>query len=124
MKYLAALLLSIWTLTPSGRAEVPTGLSDTELFDRHVRPLLNKECLRCHGGNQTRNGLDVSSRADLIRGGVSGPALVPGDPQKSLLIRAVRYQGDFHMPPKARLDDAQIGVLEEWVRRGAPWRAK
>jgi hypothetical protein len=49
---------------------------------------------------------------------------VPGDPQKSLLIRAVRYQGDYHMPPKARLDAARIAALEEWVRRGAPWPVK
>jgi mono/diheme cytochrome c family protein len=94
---------------------------DRAFFESKVRPVLEKNCLLCHGGAKVRNGLEVTSRPSLLRGGDHGPAIVPGDPDRSLMIRAVRYTGNFHMPPKGKLDDQQIADLAEWVRRGAPW---
>lgn len=94
---------------------------DRAFFEAKVRPVLEQNCLLCHGGAKVRNNLEVTSRQSLLRGGDHGPALVPGDPDRSLLIRAVRYTGKFHMPPKGKLDDQHIADLVEWVKRGAPW---
>jgi hypothetical protein len=97
---------------------------DRTFFAQRVWPILKDDCLKCHGGARTRNGLDVSTRADLLKGGKHGPAVVPGDPEKSLLSRSVRYLGDYHMPPKEKLSGDRIDDLVEWVRRGAPWPSK
>ena len=65
--------------------------------------------------------LKLTSRADVLRGGDSGPAAVAGKPEESLLVRAVRYQDEPRMPPKGKLTDRQIEVLERWVKLGLPW---
>src|SRR5438046_1194984 len=90
-------------------------------FESKVRPVLEKHCFLCHGGAKVRNNLRLTSRQSLLEGGDHGPAIVPGDPDRSLLIRAVRYTGNFHMPPKGKLEDRHIADLVEWVKRGAPW---
>ena len=92
-----------------------------EFFEKEVRPLLAEKCAGCHGGTQPKGGLKLTSRADLLRGGDSGPAVVPGKPDESLLLKAVRYQDELRMPPKGKLTDQQIEVLERWVKQGAPW---
>lgn len=102
-------------------AEKPT---DKALFEQRVWPILKNDCLKCHGDVRVRNGLDVSTRADLLKGGEHGPAIVPGEPEKSLLIQSVRYLGEYHMPPKEKLGEAKINDLVEWIKRGAPWPAK
>jgi hypothetical protein len=91
-------------------------------FEEHVRPLLAEHCYRCHSrqAKTLRGGLLLDSKAGWAKGGDNGPALVPGDPDRSLLIRAVRYQGDVKMPPKGRLSDKQVDLLVRWVRMGAP----
>lgn len=90
-------------------------------FENQVRPLLVKACQECHGAKKQRSSLRVDSRAALIRGGDGGPAIIPGEPAKSLLIGAIRHNGDLRMPPKARLTDAEVAVLTRWVELGAPW---
>jgi hypothetical protein len=95
--------------------------ADQPFFEQRVWPVLRDSCLKCHGGDRTRNGLDISTREDLLRGGEHGPAVVPGEPEKSLLIRAIRYEGDYHMPPRSKLGPQQVADLVEWVKRGAPW---
>src|SRR5262249_54068315 len=95
-----------------------------ELFVRQVRPLLKTNCQACHGDEpKFRGGLDLRSRADLLRGGKSGPALVPGKAAESLLYRAALRNGELKMPPKetARLTDEEIAVLKRWIDAGAPW---
>ncbi len=90
-------------------------------FESKVRPLLVEHCIECHGGEKTKGGLRLTHRAGWESGGDSGPAVVPGNPDESLLIKAVRYRDeDLSMPPERKLSDAQIAVLEEWVRMGAP----
>jgi cytochrome c553 len=96
----------------------------TEFFESKVRPLLAGSCYRCHSATaeKLRGEFRLDSREALLVGGPSGPALVPGSPDDSLLVRAVRYTDeDLQMPPKERLEPAQVAILEEWVRQGAPW---
>ena len=91
-------------------------------FESRIRPVLVGKCLKCHGGETTRNALAVSSRDALLKGGDSGPALVAGNPDKSLLIQALRYQtDDLKMPPDKKLSDRVIADFEQWVREGAVW---
>ncbi|NND97780.1 MAG: DUF1553 domain-containing protein [Pirellulaceae bacterium] len=90
-----------------------------ELFEKHVRPLLLDQCIRCHGPEKQQGGLRLDSAKWLRKGGDSGPILSPGDPDESLLIRAVRYKDPaLEMPPRGRLPDTTIAALEDWVALG------
>jgi len=105
---------------------VPTAASAAEpgadaFFENQVRPLLVKACQECHGPVKQWGELRLDSRVAMLRGGETGPVLVPGQPTKSLLIEAIGHGGDVRMPPKKKLDDAQIAVLTRWVELGAPW---
>lgn len=107
-------------------ASAPPSPEDVEFFESHVRPILVDSCYKCHSteSGKSKAGLRLDSRDNVLHGGESGAALVPGDPDKSLLIEAVRYTDeDLQMPPAddgGKLTAQQIAVLEEWVRRGAP----
>ncbi len=106
-------------------ATVPAAASDragVAFFEEHVRPLLAEHCYKCHSheAKSPRGGLLLDSRDGWVKGGDNGPAVVPGDPERSLLIRAVRYQGKAKMPPRGKLSAKQIDLLERWVRLGAP----
>ena len=90
-------------------------------FENEVRPLLAAKCYRCHGPKKQESGLRLDRRDAALRGGESGPAVVPGKPDESLLIRAVRHEGDLEMPPDDRLEDEQVAALTRWVARGAAW---
>ncbi len=118
----AHLSLAGLCLLPALLSGVEGKKEDERFFEQRIQPLLRESCLKCHGGERIRNNLDVSTRADLLRGGDHGPALVPGEPEKSLLIKAVRYQDNLHMPPKGKLDARQIDDLIDWIKRGAPWK--
>jgi hypothetical protein len=107
-----------------GAAEIAGAGGDQQFFETRVRPVLEKNCLLCHGGAKIRGGLEVTSRAALLKGGEHGPAVVPGAPDRSLLLRAVRYRGDIRMPPRGKLDEQHIADLAEWIKRGAPWPTK
>ncbi len=98
-----------------------------EFFEHKVRPLLVDHCYGCHSAEaeakgKLKAGLHLDSLAGMMQGGDSGAALTPGDPAKSLIVEAVNYSNeDMTMPPKAKLPEAQIQVLTEWVKIGAPW---
>ncbi|HUQ69593.1 MAG TPA: DUF1549 domain-containing protein, partial [Planctomycetaceae bacterium] len=93
-----------------------------EFFEKRVRPVLVERCQKCHDAKQHKGGLRLDSRAAVMRGGDTGPAVVAGDPKSSLLIEAVRYDPDgYQMPPTGKLPDDAIAALTEWVRQGAPW---
>jgi hypothetical protein len=111
-------LLALALLPQAARADGPSG---DEFFEKEVRPLLAERCLKCHGDTKPKGGLKLISRAAVLRGGDSGPAAVAGKPDGSLLVQAVRYADTPRMPPKAKLADRQIAVLEKWVRLGLPW---
>ena len=92
-----------------------------EFFEKRIRPLLSDRCFSCHGDEQVESELRLDSRADMLEGGSRGAAVVPGEPDKSLLIRAVNHADTLAMPPKEKLSQRDIQDLTEWVKRGAPW---
>src|SRR5689334_8748307 len=95
-------ILLLVALSTSGvrAAEPPAG--DVEFFHKQVQPLLTRHCFSCHGEQKQKGGLKLTARADLLEGGSRGPAAVVGEPDKSLLIQAVRHQDRLRMPPKAK----------------------
>ncbi|MHB1308440.1 MAG: DUF1553 domain-containing protein, partial [Limisphaerales bacterium] len=105
-------------------ANEPVTAEQLEFFESRIRPVLVDHCHSCHSAtaDRIRGGLRLDTREAWRKGGDSGPAVVPGDPEASLLIEAVRYTNpDLEMPPKGqRLSPAQIADLETWVRWGAP----
>lgn len=101
----------------------PITAQQEKFFEAKIRPTLVTQCGKCHSrtAEKLKGGLRLDSREALRHGGDSGPAIVPGDPEKSLLIRAIRYHDEeLRMPPKAKLPDAVIADFEAWVKMGAP----
>ncbi len=95
---------------------------DDAFFENRVRPLLVEHCYECHNGVKTSGGLALDTRVGWQKGGESGPAIIVGKPESSLLIQAINYR-ELEMPPKeegGKLSDAEIDVLTRWVRLGAP----
>ena len=91
-----------------------------EFFESKIRPVLVQHCYECHAADSKmlRGGLLVDSRQGLLEGGESGPAVVPGEPEESLLISALRHDA-FEMPPKQKLSQVVIDDFEKWIRDGA-----
>ena len=85
-------------------------------FEAKVRPLLVEHCTRCHGPDKQKGGLRLDSAGAVMRGGESGPVVVPGKPDESRLVEAIRYAGDLRMPPKGELSEADVAALVAWVR--------
>jgi mono/diheme cytochrome c family protein len=105
----------------------PSSPAGIEFFERKIRPLLADHCYQCHSAKaeKLKGGLHLDSPEGLLKGGELGPAIIPGDPEKSLLIKAVRYSDpELQMPPKKeKLSDRQVADLAKWVELGAPWPA-
>ena len=96
-----------------------------EFFEARVRPILAEQCVNCHGPKKQSSGLRLDSREAVLKGGDSGPAVVPRRPEESLLIQAVAHRHDeLKMPPKGKLPDAEVALLRQWVALGAPWPAE
>jgi len=113
-------ILLLTTAVGPARAE---DTDNSEFFRQKIAPLLETRCLECHSHatGQMENGLTLDSPTGWTHGGDNGPAIIPGEPDTSLVIQAVRYTAaDLQMPPDERLSEADIALLEEWVRRGAP----
>ena len=89
-------------------------------FEEHVRPVLATQCVKCHGAKKQEGGLRLDSREAMLRGGESGPAIVPGKPEESLVVSAIRHE-DFEMPPTSQLPPEQIESVVAWIRSGAHW---
>ncbi len=119
---LASRLLLAAALPLAAFANDDAGLN---LFVEKVEPILKEHCYKCHShsSDKIKGGLVLDSRDAFLTGGDTGPSIVPGDPEKSLLIEAIRYTNDdLQMPPKGKkLADNQIAALTEWVKKGAPW---
>ena len=91
-------------------------------FEKRIRPVLVESCFECHStrdGNKVKGGLALDSREALIRGGETGPAIVPGSPDDSLLIEALRHDG-LEMPPNKKLPDQVVADFVTWIKMGAP----
>ena len=121
---LAALPLAIQIAAEARQTAPPAAAPRSpEYFEANVRPVLAANCYDCHADEQM-GGLRLDSREGLLKGGRSGPAIVPGDPDKSLLIQAVRQTREtLKMPKGGRLKPAEIDALTEWVKAGALWPA-
>jgi len=95
-----------------------------QFFENKVRPILVNNCYKCHSSQaeKLKGGLSLEFKESILKGGENGPAIVPGDPERSLLIKAVRYTDpDLQMPPKGKkLSEADIETLVTWIRMGAP----
>jgi hypothetical protein len=94
-----------------------------DFFEKKIRPILVEHCYQCHAkdAKKQRGGLLLDSRAGIRKGGDTGPAVVPGKPAESLLLKAVRHvDPELKMPPKGKLPDAVIADLEKWIALGAP----
>jgi len=101
---------------------VPIHAASEDAFEMRVRPVLAKSCFSCHA-DAAMGGFQLDTREHLLHGGKSGPAIVPGDPDGSKLIQAIRYNGVRKMPPAGKLKDEEIASLEQWVKAGAVWPA-
>ena len=95
--------------------------ADLDFFEKQIRPILAENCHECHSGPKPKGGLRLDSRPSWQRGGDSGPVIVVGKPEMSRLIRAIGHlDTKLQMPPKRKLPEAEIVLLTEWIRRGAP----
>jgi cytochrome c553 len=118
----AALLIAIGSVPAwfeSGLRAEDARASDH--FEKRVRPLLIERCHKCHAAEKTKGGLRLDSAKSLRQGGESGAVVVPGKPDESLLIQAVRHENGLKMPPDGKLNAAQIADLVTWVKSGAVW---
>jgi hypothetical protein len=117
-----ALLAQVWLLSHAAySAQLST--EDVEFFEKRIRPVLVDQCYLCHSSAsaQVQGGLLLDSRDGLLKGGKSGPALVPEESEQSLLIKALRYTEEgLKMPPSGRLPAETIADFELWVEKGAP----
>jgi mono/diheme cytochrome c family protein len=118
-------LILLGALVVSVSARAPAAPADGEKFyAEQVQPLLASACVKCHGGEKTKGGLRLTDRQAILTGGDTGPAISVDHPSDSLLLKAISYKDpDLQMPPKNKLDDAQVGVLTKWVEMGAPMPA-
>ena len=107
-------------LRASGAADQAASTGN-DFFETEIRPLLVARCYKCHGDNKPKSGLRLTSRSAILQGGETGPAAIPGKPDDSRLIRAVRQDGDLKMPPNEKLTQSQIDQLTRWVKIGLPW---
>lgn len=117
--------LLLWPMTPG--LSTAADAADSGFFEQKVRPILVERCFRCHSrqAKKQRGGLYLDSRAALLQGGDRGAAVVSRQPDRSLLIQAVRHEhGEVQMPPPGKLPPQEIAALEDWVRRGLPFPGK
>jgi len=109
-----ALSLSIWAAEADAE--------QTKFFEMKIRPLLINHCFDCHAEKKQKGALRLDSIQAILKGGQTGPALVPGKPETSLLITAVSGKDeDLVMPPKEKLSAAEVDALTQWIKMGAPW---
>jgi len=118
-------LLSIAAAAPKAAPAIParagTSADADAFFESKVRPVLVERCISCHGEKNQYGKLRLDSRAAMLKGGATGPSLLPGAPERSPLIQAVRYAGRLKMPPTGRLRPDEVETLTRWVQQGASW---
>jgi mono/diheme cytochrome c family protein len=124
LKWLALLLSP--TLTLSAAEAVREEAGSVAFFEKKVRPVLVNNCYNCHSADtKAAGGLRVDDRNGLLTGGSGGPAIVPGSPDESLILDAITHaDGASKMPPKKKLNDAEIADIRSWIEAGAAWPAE
>jgi hypothetical protein len=129
---IALITVCVLTKTPAALAAAPISPSATPkatadqvtFFEQRIRPVLAEHCYKCHSqkSKKLKAGLLLDSRHAIIKGGDTGPSIISGQPDKSLLITAIGYLStDLEMPPKKKLSDRAIEDFKQWVKMGAPW---
>jgi hypothetical protein len=93
-------------------------------FDARVAPILTKRCLGCHNEELKNGNVSFLDRDSLLKGGSRGPAIVPRDPGRSVLMDLLRHDGELQMPPGPKLPSKEIAILTRWIRDGAVWGTK
>jgi DNA-directed RNA polymerase subunit F len=122
----ALVFLTLGLLAAVPVARPATEQPGPEFFTKKVLPILQQNCFTCHShaGGKSKGGLMLDSRNALLTGGDSGPAIVPGKPEESLLLQAVKQAPDApKMPPKGKLTPEQVAILSDWIKQGAVWPA-
>ena len=112
------------TLTPSLAAELPPAAKRQVDFVKDIQPIFSKTCYECHGSEKQKSGLRLDEKAAALKGGDTGPLLVPGKSAESLLVQVVvGTRDDIARMPKKKdpLTDEQIGLLRAWIEQGADW---
>ncbi|MCC2669534.1 MAG: Planctomycete cytochrome [Armatimonadetes bacterium] len=116
--------LALLAARPALPVEPPVPRPDTQagerFFETKIRPLLAAKCFGCHGSQKQSSGLRLDARAALLQGGESGPVIVPGHPEKSLLVE-ITHPVNGRMPPTGKLKPEEAAALAQWVKLGAPW---
>ena len=123
MKLPRSVLAGIATFTAVNIHAASLSKDQLNFFETKIRPVLHNNCYKCHSAaEKVKGGLTVDSKKGLLDGGSSGePAIVPGNPEKSLLYKAITYKdADMEMPPNAKLPDNVIADFERWIKMGAP----
>jgi cytochrome c553 len=125
-KYLLVLTLlanASWAVAEDSSSTAEFDAAAIEFFEKEVRPVLVSRCYECHSAKSEKleGGLRLDSRHAAIAGGDTGPAIVPNNPDESLLIDAINYGEVYEMPPKSKMPANEIAVLTKWVALGAPW---
>jgi cytochrome c len=106
-------------------AQTTPAPNTVEFYNQQVQPIFQANCYSCHGGMNHRGGLNISTKAGLLKGGHDGSVLDPNHPEQSLLIKLIRHEGppDDPMPmpprPRKKITDAEIATITEWVKAGA-----
>lgn len=90
-------------------------LAQDDRFEKHVQPILQQHCQRCHGDKKPKGGFDVRTKEAILIGAQTGKVLTPGDPKRSFILQMVSPEGDPHMPPNGQLTKAEIAELTEWI---------
>jgi hypothetical protein len=98
-------------------ASIAAPLEAERDWTERVAPLLDRHCFKCHGGVRQRGGLDLRSLENILKGGESGPAIIPGEPDQSHLYKFLHADSDPHMPPKKQLAEADALVLKQWIAK-------
>jgi len=126
----AGLVLAGFTGAPSRVQAAPAAAgagqdaAGLKIYTEKVVPIFQANCYRCHGGMNHRGGFTMDTKAGMAKGGHDGPVIVPGSPEKSLLVKLIRHEGPaddpMPMPPnKPKISDADIATVEAWVKAGA-----
>jgi mono/diheme cytochrome c family protein len=116
------LAVALAAQTPAAPQPAATDAASSEYFEAHVRPVFAANCYDCHT-EEALGGLRLDSRDGMLKGGRSGPAIVPGNPDASLLVQAIRQTGALKMPKGGRLRPEDVDAITAWIRAGAVWPA-
>jgi len=105
-------------------APAPADEAQIQYFEKHIRPIFVDRCQKCHGSAKQEGGLRLDSREGALKGGDTGPGVTPGDLANSLIVSAVKRDGDFAMPPDKPLAPEEVDHISTWIQQGAIWPGK